>query len=178
MKKRLVVSITLVACVIILACTVPVSAQTIRERLMNPQSPPKASPESEWKIYLESDSARYYFSPASVQRVGKIARVWEKITTINKDQSETDKIKSLIELDCSSSKYRIIAEKEYDPATGQDKPEAQINESFKYFSLESILGVLYDNVCYQGGVKVTGPPKAKKDEKKDDKKEEKKDEKK
>lgn len=182
MKTRLVVLVTLIACVIVLACTVPVSAQTIRERLMNPQSLPKTAPESEWKIYLEADSARYYFSPASVERNGKIVRVWEKITEPTKDQSEVDKVKSLIELDCSSSKYRIVAEKEYDPATGKDKPEVQMNnEPFKYFNLESILGVLYDNVCYQGGVKITESPKAakaKKEEKKNEKTDEKKENKK
>lgn len=121
-----------------------------------PKEQPKV-PEKDptWKIYLESETKRYYFSPATVKVLdGRKVRVWEKIANKTTD-GEVDTLKSLIELDCSSSKYRVVATKEYDPATGADKPEiVSENEPWQYFNLESILGVLWDNVCYQGGVKI------------------------
>jgi hypothetical protein len=121
-----------------------------------PKEQPKA-PEKDpaWKIYLESETKRYYFSPASVQRIDKAkVQVWEKIANKTTD-GEVDTLKSLMELDCASSKYRVVATKEFDPATGADKPEiASPNEPWQYFSLESVLGVLYDNVCYKHGVKI------------------------
>ncbi len=117
-----------------------------------PKTPEKAP---EWKIYMESQTKRYYFNPASVQMIDRQrARVWEKIAVKTAD-GEVDSLKSLIELDCSSSKYRVVASKEYDPVTGTDKNEMVTeNEPWQYFSQETILGVLWDNVCYKHGVRV------------------------
>ena len=121
-----------------------------------PKEQPKA-PEKDptWKIYLESETKKYYFSPGTLKILdGRKVQVWEKIANKTTD-GEVDTLKSLIELDCSSSKYRVVATKEFDPATGADKPEiVSENETWQYFSLESILGVLWDNVCYKGGVKI------------------------
>lgn len=131
---------------------------------------PNAPDNQTWKLYLESQAKKYYFSPASLQILDKRrVRVWEKIAERTND-GEADVLKSLIELDCSSSKYRVVASKEIDKATGADKPEMiSENEPWQYFSLESILGVLYENVCYQGGTKIqdtSKPVKPKKDNKK------------
>lgn len=119
------------------------------------QAPAKAAPANEpaqpWKLYLESENRKYYFDPSSVEVPEKrVVRVWEKITEKSKDGEETDKVKSLIELDCSSSRYRIIAWKEYDAATKTEKPEVRNDgESWSYFDQDNILGVLYDNVCWE-----------------------------
>jgi hypothetical protein len=92
--------------------------------------------------------------------------VWERITDKNKTGEETDRVKSQIEFNCSSSKYRIVASQEYDPATKTEKPEVRTeNEPWTYFSLDSILGILYDNVCYQSGNKVQNLQKPKAEEK-------------
>ena len=138
-----------------------------------PVQPKAPDQDPTWKVYLESDTKRYYFSPASVQVLdSRKVRVWEKIAARTPD-GETDTLKSLIELDCSSSKYRVVATKEFDPATGADKPEAVFeNEPWQYFNLESILGVLYDNVCYKGGMKIQDTAKPAKPTKEDKKKEE------
>lgn len=141
--------------------------------LAQPNTPEKAP---EWKIYMESQTKKYYFNPASVQMIDKQrVRVWEKIAVRTAD-GEVDSLKSLIELDCSSSKYRVVASKEYDPVTGTDKNEIVTeNEPWQYFSQETILGVLWDNVCYKYGVRVdklhsipslVAPPKEEKKEKK------------
>ncbi len=48
----------------------------------------------------------------------------------------------------------IVASREFD-ISGQEKPEIRTeNEPWQYFSLESVLGVLYDNVCYKDGTKI------------------------
>ena len=137
-----------------------------------PKEQPKA-PEKDpaWKIYLESETKRYYFSPATVKVLdGRKVQVWEKIANKTTD-GEVDSLKSLIELNCSSSQYRVVATKEYDPATGTDKSEIVTqNEPWQYFALESILGVLWDNVCYQGGVKIQDTSKPAKPPKADKKK--------
>lgn len=112
------------------------------------QTPAQAGP---WKVYFESENQRYYYDSTSIERPGKrIVRVWERIVKKGKGDEEFDKVKSLIELDCSSSKYRIIATKEYDVATKTEKPEVRSDgEPWSYYDQESILGVLYDNVCFE-----------------------------
>ncbi len=177
MKRGSTLAVSIV-CFIILALSSWVHAQTAQQGPTGPGvkgtgvTDPKAPPvkDETWKIYLESGVKKYYFSPATVQKLDKRkVRVWEKIADRTTD-GEVDKIKSLIEFDCSTSKYRIVASKEFDPTTGTDKPEIiSENDPWQYFSLESILGVLYDNVCYQGGVKIpdtSKPVKPKKEEKK------------
>ena len=139
-----------------------------------PVEAPKA-PEKDpvWKVYLESEGKRYYFAPGTVRVLdNRKVEVWEKIAE-KKGDGDVDTLKSLIQLDCSSSKYRVVATKEIDPATGQDKPEIRSeNDPWQYFNLESILGVLYDNVCYRGGMKIPDtskpakPAKPAKEEKK------------
>lgn len=117
--------------------------------------PPKAPASGQnWKVYLESENRRYSFDPASEEKFDQAkVRVWEKITAKNRD-GDSDMMKSLIEFNCASSQYRIVASREFD-VSGQEKPEFRTeNEPWKYFELESVLGVLYDNVCYKHGVKI------------------------
>jgi hypothetical protein len=128
-----------------------------------------------WIVYLESGNRKYYYDPASEQKFDQAkVRVWEKIVA-KTSGGESDLVKSLIEFNCASSTYRIVASQEYD-VSGQEKPEFRTeNEPWQYFSLESVLGVLYDNVCYKHGVKVqklrsipslVAPPKEEKKEQK------------
>lgn len=120
-----------------------------------------------WTIYMESENNKYYFDPASIQYPGKrVVRVWERMTVKGIGDKETEKVKSLIELDCNQSSYRIIAWKEYDPETQMEKPEVRSdNEPWSYFTQDTILGILYDNVCYKSTIKKTDQ-KPKTDEKK------------
>lgn len=164
--KRERVIIVLAVCFMLLALSSWGFAQ-----IKAPEQPKAPDTDQTWKLYLESQAKKYYFSPASLRILDKRkVRVWEKIAERTND-GEADVLKSLIELDCSSSKYRVVATKEVDRATGADKPEMiSENEPWQYFSLESILGVLYENVCYQGGAKIqdttSKPVKPKKEEKK------------
>ena len=138
-----------------------------------PEQPKKEESDQTWKLYMESEAKKYYFSPATIQRFDKRkVRVWEKITAKNKD-GESDRVKSLFEFNCSSSKYRIVASVEYDAATGAEKPEiVSQNDPWQYFSQETILGILYENVCYQGGEKIPDTSKAAKPKEEDKKKDE------
>jgi hypothetical protein len=160
--------IFLMVCLMLLVLPSWVFAQ--KDATGAPEQPKKEESDQTWKLYMESAAKKYYFSPATIQRFDKRKiRVWEKITTKNKD-SESDLVKSLFEFDCSSSKYRIVASVEYEAATGAEKPQViSQNEPWQYFSHETILGILYDNVCYQGGEKIqdtSKPAKPKKEEKK------------
>jgi hypothetical protein len=122
--------------------------------------PAKDEPKGQrqWKIYMGTETRRYYFDPASIQKLDKrIVRVWERITEPDKDGEEMEKVESLLELDCGSSRYRIVASREYDSARPGEKPVVRMeNGPWTYFNLETILGILYDNVCFPS----TTPPGA------------------
>jgi len=141
MKRRQMILQGFVIALFILGVSVMCLAQT--------QQPPAQT--QPWKLYFEGETQRYYFDPATIERFEKrIVRVWERITEKNKSGDETEKVKSHIELNCSSSKYRIIATKEYDAATKTEKPEIRSDgEPWTYFVQESVLGVLYENVCWE-----------------------------
>lgn len=162
MKRERAIIVFLTVCVALFALSSWAFAQ-----IKTPVQQKAPDKDQVWKIYLESETKKYYFSPATVQVLdNRRVRVWEKIAVRTTD-GEADSLKSLIELDCSSSKYRVVATKEFDPATGADRPEiVSENEPWRYFDLESILGVLYDNVCYRGGAKIQSTSKPKKEEKK------------
>jgi len=172
MKKEKVV-IVIAACLMLIVLSSWAFAQ------VQPPEPPKTPVgDQNWKLYLESENRKYYFNPASEEKLDQAkVRVWEKIAAKNRD-GESDVMKSLIEFNCASSEYRIVASREFD-VSGQEKPEVRTdNEPWKYFSLESVLGVLYDNVCYKHGVKIQKlksiPPlvaPAKNEKKEDQKKE-------
>ncbi|MBP1749850.1 MAG: hypothetical protein H6Q52_2389 [Deltaproteobacteria bacterium] len=119
-----------------------------------PEQPKAPAGDQNWTVYLESENRKYYFNPASEERFDEAkVRVWEKIAAKNKD-GESDIVKSLIEFNCASSKYRIVASREFD-VSGQEKPEVRLeNEPWQYFNLETVLGALYDNVCYKHGTKI------------------------
>ena len=104
-----------------------------------------------WNMYLDGEKQKYYYDPSSLERPAKrIVRVWERITEKNKEGVETEKARNLLEINCSSNKFRIIAYKELDPATNAEGPEVRTEgEPWTVFSLDSILGILYDNVCWE-----------------------------
>ncbi len=163
MKRRGMFLKGFIAAFIVVAVSITGVAQTTQPQAQSkdqPQIQPKDQPQAErqWKLYMESDTRKYYFDPASVQRLDKrVVRVWERITKANKEGAEVDKVESLMELDCGSSKYRILGSKDYDAVKPGEKPELRMeNGPWTYFSLDTILGILYDNVCYTDP---TGRPK-------------------
>lgn len=166
MKRRGMLLKSLIAAFIVLAVSMTCMAQT-KTRPQPEDQPKEQSKEQpgeqskdrrQWKMYMEGETRRYYFDPASVQKLDKrIVKVWERITQPDDDGAEIEKLESLIELDCGSSKYRIVASREYDAAKPAQKPELRTeNGPWTYFSLDTILGILYDNVCYPS----TTPPGA------------------
>ncbi len=150
MKRKKIVIVFTVCCMLLVLSSLAFAQSEA------PEQPQVSDKDQEWKVYLESEARIYYFSPASVQRLdNRRVRVWEKISGKNTKDGETDIVKSLIELDCSSSKYRVVASREFDISTGAEKPEViSENEPWQYFSHETILGILYDNVCYKHGEKI------------------------
>lgn len=160
MKRRGIFLKGFVTAFIVLAVSVTGVAQTTTQ----PQQPPpqdQSKDQRQWKIYMESDTRKYYFDPASVQRLDKrVVRVWERITKANREGAEVEKVHSIMELDCSSSKYRVIGTKDYDRAKPGENPEIRMeNGPWTYFSLDSVLGILYDNVCFVS-TNPAGAPKA------------------
>lgn len=140
---------------IVLAVSIACAAQTA---VPQPQSGgqsgekpavyPKGQPQ--WRLYMGNDMRRYYFDSNSIERLDKrIVRVWERITQPDRDGNEIEKVQTLMELDCGSSRYRIIAEKEFDSVKPGETPEARMqNGPWTYFNQEAILGILQDNVCF------------------------------
>ena len=162
MKRRGMFLKGFVAAFIVVAVSTTGVAQTTQSP---PQPPPqvqsKDQPQAQrqWKIYMESDTRKYYFDPASVQKLDKrVVRVWERITKADKDGSEIEKVQSLMELDCGSSKYRVVSSKDYDRAKPGEEPEIRMeNGPWTYFSLDTVLGILYDNVCFTSSKPATAP---------------------
>ncbi len=145
MKRREMILLVFIVALGVLAMAAVCAAQAPAK-----EAPPAKEQAQPWKLYLESESKKFYYDSSSIEMPeNRVVRVWEKITEKNKDGDETEKVKSLIELDCSSSRYRVIAWKEYDAATKTEKPEVRNDDdSWSYFDLDNILGVLYDNVCW------------------------------
>jgi hypothetical protein len=145
----------LIAVFIVLAVSITCAAQTAGPQPQpgeqsgeKPGVSPKGQPQ--WRLYMGNDMRRYYFDSNSIERLDKrIVRVWERITQPDRDGNETEKVQTLMELDCGSSRYRIIAEKEFDSVKPGETPETRMqNGPWTYFNQEAILGILQDNVCF------------------------------
>ncbi len=146
----------LIVLFIVLAVAMPGAAQTETAQ-PQPSGQPGEQPskavakgQPQWRLYMGNETRRYYFDSNSIERLDKrIVRVWERITQPDKDGNEVEMVQTLIELDCGSSRYRIIAEKQFDSANPGEKPEARMeNGPWTYFEQDVILGILQDNVCY------------------------------
>ncbi len=153
MKGRGAFLMGLIAVFIVLAVSITCAAQP------QPQPPtasgeqvkkevPKGEPQ--WRLYMGNETRRYYFDSNSIERLDKrVVRVWERITQPDKDGNEVEKVQTLMELDCGSSRYRVIAEKEFGSARAGEQPEARMqNGPWTYFEQDVILGILQDNVCF------------------------------
>ncbi|NLT22738.1 MAG: hypothetical protein GXX82_06800 [Syntrophorhabdus sp.] len=156
MKRRGAFLKGLIAVFIVLAMSITCAAQTAKPQPQPPTASgeqakkdvPKGQPQ--WRLYMGNETRRYYFDSNSLERLDKrVVRVWERITEPDKDGNEVERVQTLMELDCGSSKYRIIAEKEFGSAKPGEKPEARMeNGPWTYFEQDTILGILQDNVCY------------------------------
>jgi hypothetical protein len=147
----------LIVVFIVLAMSITCAAQTAQPQPQPPKEPgeevkkeiPRGQPQ--WRLYMGNETRRYYFDSNSIERLDKrVVRVWERITQPDNDGNEIEKVQTLMELDCNSSKYRIIAEKDFSSARSGEKPEARMeNGPWTYFEQDTILGILQDNVCFK-----------------------------
>lgn len=103
--------------------------------------------EDESKTILE----KYYYDKSSVERPQKnIIKLTQKITILVNNAEETDKKVVQIEMNCSSYKYRVLSQTEFDGATGKAMAEGQVeNLSWKRFAMESSMGGIRDNLCFE-----------------------------
>ncbi|OPY01673.1 MAG: hypothetical protein A4E60_01542 [Syntrophorhabdus sp. PtaB.Bin047] len=148
----------LIGVFIVLAVSITCTAQTAQ-----PQSQPQPGVQAgeqpkkevqkgqpQWRLYMGNEMRRYYFDSNSIERLDKrVVRVWERITQPDKDGNEIEKVQTLMELDCGSSRYRVVAEREFDSAKPGETPAPRMqNGPWTYFNQEAILGILQDNVCF------------------------------
>ncbi len=114
---------------------------------------------AEWQFYyqteIEKDDAtiteKLYFDMSSVVRPEKnIAKVTQKTTRAGYDGKETDSKLRLIEINCSSHKYRVLSVTGFESETGKARPEVRYGDApWIRFSLDSVMEVLYGNVCFE-----------------------------
>jgi len=135
---------------------------------------------AEWQFYYQTEiekdnttrTEKLYYDMSSVVRPEKnIVRVSQKTTLAGYDEKETDSKLRLIEINCSSRKYRILSATEFEQATGKMLPEVRYSDpSWTRFSLDSVMEGLYSNVCFEKKKPKVPEKQADKDaEKKNDK---------
>lgn len=115
---------------------------------------------ADWKFYYRTEvekedktvTEKSYFDESSIERLQKkMVRVMQKTTRLWSDEkTETDSKMRLIEIDCSSYKFRYLSVTEYEEETGKAIAEERTNNApWTRFSLDSIMGGLYNNVCFE-----------------------------
>ena len=114
---------------------------------------------AEWTLYYQTDTekenriitGKYYFDKSTVEKPEKdIVRLTEKITQSLAGREEADKKITQMEINCSSRKYRILSRTEYDDVTGKALAEDRNKiQPWSRFSLDSIMGDLRDNLCFE-----------------------------
>ncbi len=115
---------------------------------------------AEWKFYYQTEVEKenraiiekLYYDAASIVRPQKdIVRVTQKVTASeSEEKAEIDSKVRLIEMNCSSNKYRYVSVTEYEPDTGKVlSEERNANAPWVRFSLDSFMGGLYDNICFE-----------------------------
>ena len=136
---------------------------------------------ADWKFYYQTEvekedktvTEKLYFDASSVVKPQKdIVKVTQKVTKLAADEkTETDSKMRLIEMNCSSRKFRYLSVTEYEEDTGKALAEERTdNAPWTKFSLDSVIAGLYENVCFE-------KKQAKQPEKKPEKQAEKKPEK-
>ena len=115
---------------------------------------------ADWKFYYQTEvekenktvTEKSYFDESSIERPQKkMVRVMQKTTRLGSDEkTETDSKMRQIEMDCSSNKFRYLSVKEYEEETGKVIAEERTNNApWTRFSLDSPMGGLYNNVCFE-----------------------------
>ncbi len=115
---------------------------------------------SEWRFYYQTEvekenraiTEKLYYDATSVVKPQKdIVRVTQKVTTSeSEEKAEIDSKMRLIEINCSSNKYRYVSVTEYELDTGKVLSEQRTdNAPWVRFSLNSSIAGLYDNVCFE-----------------------------
>jgi hypothetical protein len=113
----------------------------------------------DWTFYYQTEvedesktiMEKYYYDKASVERPQKnILMLTQKITILSTGSEEADKKVMHIEMNCSSYKYKILSQTEYDVATGKVIMEGKTeNPAWKRFSIDSVMGGLSSNLCFE-----------------------------
>ena len=115
---------------------------------------------ADWKYYYRTEVERenrtetqkLYFDASSIEKPQKgIVKVKQKVTKLSADEkTETDSKMRLIEMNCSSHKFRYLSVTEYEDDTGKVAAEERTdNAPWIQFSLDSFIGSLYDNICFE-----------------------------
>jgi hypothetical protein len=115
---------------------------------------------ADWKFYYQTEvekenktiTEKLYFDASSVEKPQKgIVKVTQKVTKLAADEkTETDSRMRLVEMNCSSHRYRYLSVKEYEEGTGKVLTEERTdNAPWIKFSLDSLMAGLYDNICFE-----------------------------
>lgn len=106
---------------------------------------------AEWQFFYQvEDGPKYYFDKDSIQSPQKgIVHVSVK-TTLGKDSDEdAEQYKGSVEINCRSRSYRILGDE-----VGADEKNKELTtktatgpSDLRRMPLESVMGVLWTNVC-------------------------------
>lgn len=114
---------------------------------------------AEWKFFYQTEIEqetrtvvqKLYYDTSSIEKPQKgIIRVAQKATRVVAKEAEADFKTWLVELNCSSRKFRYLSVKEFEEGTGKMITEERSdNAPWVRFPLESVIAGLYDNVCFE-----------------------------
>jgi hypothetical protein len=115
---------------------------------------------ADWKFYYQTEvekenktiTEKLYFDASSIEKPQKgIVKVTQKVTKLAADEkTETDSRMRLVEMNCSSHRYRYLSVTEYEEGTGKVLTEERTdNAPWIKFSLDSFIAGLYDNICFE-----------------------------
>jgi len=63
---------------------------------------------AEWVFYSETDSANFYYDPATIRKEGKMRRVWELRNSSQRDKNGAMSTRMLLEYDCKQERFRYL----------------------------------------------------------------------
>ena len=104
---------------------------------------------ADWKLfYMVSEGPKYYFDKESIVHSQKdIIQVWFK-SMLEDGSIETMQYSAHVEINCKSRSHRILEESMSDNANKEEKDQQpSADQSVRRFSIESVLGSLWTNVC-------------------------------
>jgi hypothetical protein len=115
---------------------------------------------ADWKFYYQTEvekenktvTEKLYFDASSIERPQKgIVKVMQKVTKLAADEkTETDSKMRLIEMNCSSRKFRYLSVTEFEEGTGKALAEERTdNAPWIQFYLDSFMAGIYDIICFE-----------------------------